>query len=195
VSSVHEDFDRCHLTVQSRDGTGDRERDGDLAARVGYTARQLEWLLQAEVGAGPLAIARARQTQTADPEAVTEVLDRDPGSGPLAARAPGQRIPRNVDAAEPTARLGLGQQRSTRTARTHAGGLAALVSGLTGGSVVFDAGCDWERTRRQLLALPGQRRTPAARNQRWRPWRPYATQHLWTALDHPVNRWPAQETA
>lgn len=30
---------------------------------------------------------------------------------------------------------------------------------------------------------------------RWRPWRSYATQHLWTALDHPVNQWPAKETA
>ena len=28
---------------------------------------------------------------------------------------------------------------------------------------------------------------------RWRPWRSYATQHLWAALDHPVNTWPPKE--
>ena len=28
---------------------------------------------------------------------------------------------------------------------------------------------------------------------RWRPWRSYATQHLWTALDHAVNHWPPKE--
>jgi AraC family transcriptional regulator of adaptative response / DNA-3-methyladenine glycosylase II len=28
---------------------------------------------------------------------------------------------------------------------------------------------------------------------RWRPWRSYATQHLWTALDHAVNEWPPKE--
>ncbi len=42
-----------------------------LAALVGYTTRQLERLLQAEVGANPLALARAQRTQTA------RVLDRD----------------------------------------------------------------------------------------------------------------------
>ncbi|MEQ0635393.1 hypothetical protein ABLO16_02980, partial [Mycobacterium tuberculosis] len=24
-------------------------------------------------------------------------------------------------------------------------------------------------------------------------WRSYATQHLWTTLEHPVNQWPPQE--
>lgn len=47
------------------DGTVDREGVSGLAARVGYTARQLERLLQSEVGAGPLALARAQRTQTA----------------------------------------------------------------------------------------------------------------------------------
>ena len=28
---------------------------------------------------------------------------------------------------------------------------------------------------------------------RWRPWRSYAAQHLWTALDHAVNQWPPKE--
>jgi AraC family transcriptional regulator, regulatory protein of adaptative response / DNA-3-methyladenine glycosylase II len=47
------------------DGTVDREGVTGLAARVGYTTRQLERLLQAEVGANPLALARAQRAQTA----------------------------------------------------------------------------------------------------------------------------------
>lgn len=35
------------------DGTVDRDGVGGLAAHLGYTTRQLERLLQAEVGAGP----------------------------------------------------------------------------------------------------------------------------------------------
>lgn len=51
------------------------------------------------------------------------------------------------------------------------------------------------RLAAQQAGLPRDRRMLTARSQRWRPWRSYATQHLWTALDHPVHRWPAQETA
>ncbi|ULL11724.1 DNA-3-methyladenine glycosylase [Mycobacterium liflandii] len=47
------------------DGTVDREGVTGLAARLGYTTRQLERLLQAQVGAGPLALARAQRMQTA----------------------------------------------------------------------------------------------------------------------------------
>ena len=47
------------------DGTVDRDGVAGLAARVGYTTRQLERLLQAEVGANPLALARAQRSQTA----------------------------------------------------------------------------------------------------------------------------------
>lgn len=47
------------------DGTVDRESVTGLAARLGYTTRQLERILQAEVGANPLALARAQRTQTA----------------------------------------------------------------------------------------------------------------------------------
>jgi AraC family transcriptional regulator of adaptative response / DNA-3-methyladenine glycosylase II len=47
------------------DGTVDRDGVTGLAARVGYTTRQLERLLQAEVGANPLALARAQRAQTA----------------------------------------------------------------------------------------------------------------------------------
>lgn len=47
------------------DGTVDREGVGGLAGRLGYSTRQLERLLLAEVGAGPLALARAQRAQTA----------------------------------------------------------------------------------------------------------------------------------
>jgi AraC family transcriptional regulator, regulatory protein of adaptative response / DNA-3-methyladenine glycosylase II len=224
------------------------------------------------------AIARCRRLLDldADPEAVIEVLQSDPVLAPVVAKAPGQRIPRAVDEAELAVRAVLGQQVSTKAARTHAsrfvlaygqpvhdadGALthtfpsveqladidpahlavpatrrrtvAALITGLAGGSVVLDSGCDWDTARRQLLAVPGigpwtaeviamrglgdpdafplsdlglrlaaeQLGLPTAqraldtRSRPWRPWRSYATQHLWTTLDHPVNHWPSKEIA
>lgn len=224
------------------------------------------------------AITRCRRLLDldADPQAVIEVLGSDPLLRPVVSKAPGQRIPRTVDEAELAVRVVLGQQVSTKAARTYAHRLVmaygqpvhdpagalthlfpsaeqladidpvhlavpkarqrtltALISGLTDGSVVLDAGCDWERARRQLLALPGigpwsaemiamrglgdpdafpasdlgvraaaeQLGLPAddraflAQSRSWRPWRSYATQHLWTVLDHPVNHWPSQEIA
>ena len=47
------------------DGTVDRNGVTGLAGRLGYSARQLERHLLAEVGAGPLALARAQRAQTA----------------------------------------------------------------------------------------------------------------------------------
>ncbi|MDP3890513.1 DNA-3-methyladenine glycosylase 2, partial [Nocardioides sp.] len=47
------------------DGTVDREGVEGLARRVGYSPRHLTRLLTAELGAGPLALARARRAQTA----------------------------------------------------------------------------------------------------------------------------------
>lgn len=47
------------------DGLVDRAGVSGLAAAVGYSERQLNRLLIAEVGAGPLAIARAQRAQTA----------------------------------------------------------------------------------------------------------------------------------
>ena len=224
------------------------------------------------------AIARCRRLLDldADPEAVVDALAADPELGPVVAKAPGQRIPRTVDEAELAVRAILGQQVSTKAARTHAGRLvaaygqplddpagalthtfpsveqlaeidpvhlavpearqrtlSALVAGLADGSVVLDTGSDWESARTQLLALPGvgpwtaeviamrglgdpdafpasdlglrlaaeqlglptDQRTLIEHSARWRPWRSYATQHLWTTLEHPVNHWPPQEVA
>lgn len=47
------------------DGLVDREGIGGLARRLGYSERQVHRVLVAEVGAGPLAIARAQRAQTA----------------------------------------------------------------------------------------------------------------------------------
>ncbi len=48
-----------------RDGTVDREGVEGLARRLGYSVRQLHRLVTAEIGTGPLAIARAQRAQTA----------------------------------------------------------------------------------------------------------------------------------
>ncbi|MFF5138353.1 AlkA N-terminal domain-containing protein [Streptomyces sp. NPDC013157] len=47
------------------DGIVDREGVPGLAARLGYSPRQVERQLLAELGAGPLALARAQRAQTA----------------------------------------------------------------------------------------------------------------------------------
>ncbi|WP_084469311.1 DNA-3-methyladenine glycosylase 2 [Nocardiopsis trehalosi] len=47
------------------DGAVDRDGVGGLAAALGYSERQLNRLLAAEPGAGPLALARAQRAQTA----------------------------------------------------------------------------------------------------------------------------------
>jgi AraC family transcriptional regulator of adaptative response / DNA-3-methyladenine glycosylase II len=101
--------------------------------------------------------------------------------------------------------------------------LAALVEALADGSVELSAGADWESARRALAALPGigpwtveivamralgdpdaypatdmgVRKAADALGrvepERWRPWRAYAVQYLWSMLDHPINRWPVEE--
>ena len=46
---------------------------------------------------------------------------------------------------------------------------------------------------RNGAAALGMPATPVAllrRSEAWRPWRSYATQHLWAAIDHPINTWP-----
>jgi AraC family transcriptional regulator of adaptative response / DNA-3-methyladenine glycosylase II len=223
------------------------------------------------------AIARCRRLLDldADPEAAVDVLGGDQHLGALVAKAPGQRIPRTVDEEELAVRVVLGQQVSIKAARTHARRLVeaygtpindangvlthafpevsqlaeidpahlafpksrqrtliALIRGLADGEIVLGPGCDWNRAREQLLALPGvgpwtaeviamrglgdpdafpasdlgvqlaakalglpsDVRALTEHSGRWRPWRAYATQHLWTALDHEVNDWPPKPT-
>ena len=47
------------------DGVVDRDGVSGLSAELGYSQRQLDRLLRAELGAGPLALARAQRAQTA----------------------------------------------------------------------------------------------------------------------------------
>ncbi len=47
------------------DGVVDREGVAGLGRRLGYSVRQIERLMTAELGAGPLALARAQRAQTA----------------------------------------------------------------------------------------------------------------------------------
>ncbi|MFJ8148103.1 AlkA N-terminal domain-containing protein [Streptomyces sp. NPDC096048] len=60
---------RADLTARAMrliaDGVVDREGVPGLAARLGYSSRQVERQLLAELGAGPLALARAQRAQTA----------------------------------------------------------------------------------------------------------------------------------
>lgn len=222
------------------------------------------------------AIARCRRLLDldADPEAIVDALGADEDLRALVAKAPGQRIPRTVDESELAIRVLLGQQVSTKAARTHAGrlvaaygqsvadqagglthtfpsvteladidpahlaipgarrhSLCALIASLARGELVLDAGCDWDQARQQLMALSGigpwtaemiamrglgdpdafpasdlgvklaaehiglpiDPRQLTEHSARWRPWRSYVTQHLWTALDHDVNQWPPKE--
>ena len=43
------------------------------------------------------------------------------------------------------------------------------------------------------LGLPHRAAALAGHAESWRPWRSYATQHLWGCCDHPVNRYPTKE--
>ncbi|MFF9478690.1 AlkA N-terminal domain-containing protein [Streptomyces sp. NPDC014733] len=61
--------ERADLTARAMrliaDGVVDREGVPGLAAHLGYSTRQIERQLRAELGAGPLALARAQRAQTA----------------------------------------------------------------------------------------------------------------------------------
>ena len=224
----------------------------------------------------PAAIARCRRLLDldADPEAIVDALGAEEALATVVSKAPGQRIPRTVDEHELALRVVLGQQVSTAAARTHAARLAgaygrpiddpggslthvfpaatdltdidpqhlalpkarqrtilAMIEAMNAGALTLDPGCDWDRARAALLALPGvgpwtaemiamrglgdpdafpvtdlgvaaaarrlglpaEPKPLAALSERWRPWRSYVTQHLWTTLEHPVNQWPPKE--
>ena len=57
------------------DGVVDRDGVAGLAARLGYSARHIQRLLVAELGAGPIALARAQRAQTARILVETTTLD------------------------------------------------------------------------------------------------------------------------
>jgi AraC family transcriptional regulator, regulatory protein of adaptative response / DNA-3-methyladenine glycosylase II len=47
------------------------------------------------------------------------------------------------------------------------------------------------RRAAQTLGLPHSPAALTAHASRWRPWRAYAVQYLWSLSTHPINRWPA----
>jgi AraC family transcriptional regulator of adaptative response / DNA-3-methyladenine glycosylase II len=47
------------------------------------------------------------------------------------------------------------------------------------------------RRAAETLGLPAAPAALTARAERWRPWRAYAVQYLWSAVEHPINHWPA----
>jgi AraC family transcriptional regulator, regulatory protein of adaptative response / DNA-3-methyladenine glycosylase II len=86
------------------DGVVDRDGVPGLAARLGYSIRQIERQLLAELGAGPLAIARAQRAQTARLLIETTSLpmsDVAPAAGFASIRAFNDAI-HNVFALSPT---------------------------------------------------------------------------------------------
>jgi AraC family transcriptional regulator of adaptative response / DNA-3-methyladenine glycosylase II len=46
------------------------------------------------------------------------------------------------------------------------------------------------RRAAEALGLPSSPIALTARAERWRPWRAYAVQYLWSATEHPINHWP-----
>jgi len=46
------------------------------------------------------------------------------------------------------------------------------------------------RNAARELGLPDGPGALEARAERWRPWRAYAVQYLWSTADHPINHWP-----
>jgi AraC family transcriptional regulator of adaptative response / DNA-3-methyladenine glycosylase II len=46
------------------------------------------------------------------------------------------------------------------------------------------------RRAAESLGLPPSPVALTARAERWRPWRAYAVQYLWSATPHPINLWP-----
>ncbi len=46
------------------------------------------------------------------------------------------------------------------------------------------------RRAAEALGLPVSPVALSAYAERWRPWRAYAVQYLWSASDHPINHWP-----
>jgi len=113
----------------------------------------------------PTAIARCRRLLDldADPEAIADALSADPALAPLVTMAPGRRIPRTVDGAEMAVRVVLGQQVSTKAARTHAARLAEChgtpIDDPAGGlSRVFPSSEALRELDSDSLAMPKARR-------------------------------------
>lgn len=112
-----------------------------------------------------IAISRCRWMLDldADPIAVDELLRRDRELKPLVDKDPGRRVPRTADGEEFALRAVLGQQVSTRAARTHTGRLVAAygdpVADPGGGLThLFPASSALAQVDPAVLAYPTSRR-------------------------------------
>lgn len=161
------------------DGVVDREGVDGLAARLGYSVRQVERQLRAELGGGPLALARAERAQTARVLIETSTLPMTQialAAGFASIRAFNETV-QEVFALSPS-----GPWRRSRC----------------GPWVTPDAFLATDlgiRLAARTLGLPA---TPAALTRHaatWRPWRAYATQYLWATGDHAINRLPPPSQA
>jgi AraC family transcriptional regulator of adaptative response / DNA-3-methyladenine glycosylase II len=100
----------------------------------------------------------------ADPVAVDDLLRTDPVLAPVVDKNPGRRVPRTVDASEFAVRAVLGQQVSTKAARTHAARLVTAygepVADPSGGLThLFPDTTALASLDPAALALPQARRT------------------------------------
>jgi AraC family transcriptional regulator of adaptative response / DNA-3-methyladenine glycosylase II len=50
------------------------------------------------------------------------------------------------------------------------------------------------RRAAEALGLPAAPIALTAHAERWRPWRAYAVQYLWSATPHQINCWPVPST-
>ena len=93
----------------------------------------------------------------ADPAEIDNALSADPLLAPLVSSAPGRRVPRTVDGAEFAIRAVLGQQVSTKAARTHAARLVSRYGTPVGDLFLFPLEFDPAD-----LAMPDSRRRTMA---------------------------------
>ncbi|MFD4640977.1 DNA-3-methyladenine glycosylase family protein [Lentzea sp. NPDC058436] len=115
-------------------------------------------LSDARDSASALDLCRFLLDLDADPFVVDAALSADPLLAPLVSAAPGRRVPRTVDGAEFAIRAVLGQQVSTKAARTHAARLVAAYGTPVGDMFLFPLAFDVGE-----LAMPeSRRRTMAA---------------------------------
>ncbi|MGC5567203.1 DNA-3-methyladenine glycosylase 2 family protein [Streptomyces sp. FR-108] len=153
------------------DGVVDREGVAGLAVRLGYSARQVQRQLTAEVGAGPVALARAQRAHTArvllqtTQLPVTEIAF---AAGFASVRQFNDTI-RTVYASTPTGLRSTAHRAGTRPAPTSSAGIplrlahrgpyqAAAVFDLLGAEAVPGieevTGAPGSRTYRRTLRLP-----------------------------------------
>jgi len=147
------------------DGVVDREGVDGLAARLGYSVRQVERQLRAELGAGPLALARAERAQTARVLIETSTL---PMTQIALAAGFASIGPWTVEA------------------------IAMRSLGDPDAFLATDLGI---RLAARTLGLPATPAALTRHAATWRPWRAYATQYLWATGDHAINRLPPPSQA